>query len=111
MKNKDCELVKDLLPSYVDGLTSDETNEFIESHVKECPECKALLNDMKRETVAAETVKSKKFVKFAKKYKKKLHKEKSSRESTRNRDPHVSIPRRPIETWSWKAPGEHSHSW
>lgn len=72
MKNKDCELVKDLLPSYVDGLTSDETNEFIESHVKECPECKALLNDMKRETVAAETVKSKKFVKFAKKYKKKL---------------------------------------
>ena len=47
MKNKDCELVKDLLPSYVDGLTSDETNEFIESHVKECPECKALLNDMK----------------------------------------------------------------
>lgn len=72
MKNKDCELVKDLLLGYADGLTSDETNEFIESHIKECPECTALLNEMKKENITDEKVKSKKFVNFAKKYKKKL---------------------------------------
>ena len=28
-----CEIVQDLLPSYVDGLTSDETNEAVKDHL------------------------------------------------------------------------------
>ncbi len=41
MKNNiPCEVVKDLLPSYIDGLTSDVTNEFIKEHLSECEECK-----------------------------------------------------------------------
>lgn len=42
-----CEVVRDLLPSYVDGLTSDVTNEEIASHLSYCKECERLYNEMK----------------------------------------------------------------
>ncbi len=35
----DCYIVKDLLPSYVDKLTSDETCKDIEEHLEECKNC------------------------------------------------------------------------
>ena len=31
-----CEVVQDLLPSYVDGLTSDVSNQAVEQHLKIC---------------------------------------------------------------------------
>ena len=31
-----CCIVRDLLPGYIDGLTSSETNEEIERHLEEC---------------------------------------------------------------------------
>lgn len=46
-----CEIIKDLLPSYVEKLTSDVTNEVVESHIAECKECKQLLDDMKQDEV------------------------------------------------------------
>lgn len=42
----DCALVKDLLPSYVDQLTSKETNEILEEHLNTCEVCKKELDDM-----------------------------------------------------------------
>lgn len=42
-----CAIVKDLLPNYLEGLTSEETNASLEAHVKECPECAALLERMR----------------------------------------------------------------
>lgn len=42
-----CEVVRDLLPSYVDGLTSNVTNEEIASHLSSCKECERLYNEMK----------------------------------------------------------------
>ncbi len=42
-----CEIIKDLLPSYIDGLTSDESNSEIEAHLKTCQECKDVLDQMK----------------------------------------------------------------
>lgn len=42
-----CEVVRDLLPTYVDGLTSDVTNEEIASHLSSCKECEKLYNEMK----------------------------------------------------------------
>lgn len=40
MKAKlNCEIVKDLLPSYIDRLTSETTNEAVEAHLAECEEC------------------------------------------------------------------------
>lgn len=35
-----CEVVKDLLPSYIDGLTSSVTNEEIKEHLDQCADCK-----------------------------------------------------------------------
>ena len=49
MRNKDCKVVQDLLPNYIEKLTSEETNKFIEEHLQECPECKAMLESMKAE--------------------------------------------------------------
>lgn len=40
MKNDlTCALVQDLLPSYIEGLTADETNQAIERHLENCPDC------------------------------------------------------------------------
>ncbi|MGN0132514.1 MAG: DUF4825 domain-containing protein [Lachnospiraceae bacterium] len=48
MKNKiPCEVIRDLLPSYIDGLTSDITNAEIKTHMKECASCKDVLDAMK----------------------------------------------------------------
>ena len=52
MKNNlPCEVVQDLLPSYVDGLTSGKTNELVEEHVEECHECNSILKGMRVELV------------------------------------------------------------
>lgn len=40
MKNDlTCAVVRDLLPSYVEGLTSEETNQAVEAHLADCPDC------------------------------------------------------------------------
>lgn len=42
MKNDlTCGVVRDLLPSYVEGMTSDETNAAVEAHLAACPDCAA----------------------------------------------------------------------
>ena len=38
--NLKCEIVKDLLPSYIEGLTSEVTNKEVKEHLDECKECK-----------------------------------------------------------------------
>lgn len=48
MKNDlTCEVVQDLLPSYVDGLTSDVSNQAVEEHLKTCESCLKLYREMK----------------------------------------------------------------
>ena len=47
MKMKECKIIQDLLPSYIDGLTNSETNLFIEEHIKECENCKKEFENMK----------------------------------------------------------------
>ena len=48
MENKiSCEIVRDLLPSYVDNLTSEVTNQAIETHIAKCSECKEAVLLMK----------------------------------------------------------------
>lgn len=43
----DCAIVRDLLPSYADGLTSDVTNRAVEAHLKDCESCSEILRRMK----------------------------------------------------------------
>ena len=55
MKNKiPCELIRDLFPSYIDDLTSNVTNEFIEEHLSECEACRCVLESMKEPTTETE---------------------------------------------------------
>lgn len=39
-----CEIIKDLLPLYVDGLTSEYSKKEIDNHLYECEECKERYN-------------------------------------------------------------------
>ena len=41
-----CHIVKDLLPSFVDGLTSKETARAVEDHLEGCPDCRAVRDAM-----------------------------------------------------------------
>ena len=50
-KNVNCKIVQDLLPNYIEGLTNEETNEYIENHLKECSECKEILKEMGEEII------------------------------------------------------------
>lgn len=76
MKNKlPCELIQDLFPSYIDGLTSDVTNEIIEEHVEDCHQCKQILTEMKEELAEpVKKIEEKKEIDFLKKTRKKTYK-------------------------------------
>lgn len=39
IKINDCDIIKDLLPSYAEGLTNKTTNAIIEEHLKDCSGC------------------------------------------------------------------------
>ena len=44
---KDCAIIQDLLPTYVDGLASDATSAMIEKHIAVCEECRRMLESMR----------------------------------------------------------------
>lgn len=46
-----CEIIRDLLPTYIDGLTSDESNKEIHEHMENCEDCRKALEQMKREVM------------------------------------------------------------
>ena len=41
-----CEIIRDLLPLYIDVLTSKESNQEIEKHLKNCEECQKYYQEM-----------------------------------------------------------------
>lgn len=45
-----CEIIRDLMPIYIDNLTSDESNMEIEEHLKVCSECSEIYNLMITDT-------------------------------------------------------------
>ncbi|MGN0135302.1 zf-HC2 domain-containing protein, partial [Anaerotignum sp.] len=49
-----CEIIRDLLPSYMDGLTSEESNMEIETHMEGCELCSEILQQMRKEMEAKE---------------------------------------------------------
>lgn len=68
MKNNlPCDIVLDLMPSYIDGLTRETTNAAIGEHLKNCESCKKSYNDMKEPEVVTTTVEEKKEIDFLKK--------------------------------------------
>ena len=47
MTDLPCELVRDLLPTYLDGLASEVSAGLIEAHLASCPDCRAALERMR----------------------------------------------------------------
>lgn len=45
-----CDLIRDLLPLYVDGAASEESARKVEEHVARCPDCRRALEDMRAPT-------------------------------------------------------------
>lgn len=42
-----CEIVQDLLPSYIDGLTNESTTESVDAHLQTCEVCREMHEDMR----------------------------------------------------------------
>ena len=42
-----CELFRDLYDLYEDGICSDDSKNFVEEHLSECKECRALIQAKK----------------------------------------------------------------
>lgn len=45
-----CDIVKDLIPLYIDGCCSEESEKVVEEHIDGCDDCKKLFEDMKLPT-------------------------------------------------------------
>lgn len=71
-EKKDCKIVQDLLPNYIDKLTSKETNTYIEEHVNSCKDCKKILDAMQKDIQVQEKKLEKKKVEYIKKYNRRL---------------------------------------
>ena len=54
MRNK-CNIIRDLLPLYVEDMVSADSASFVNEHLSECPSCKAEYKNMKK-TNAWETI-------------------------------------------------------
>lgn len=63
----ECDTVRDLLPVYIDKMTSEATNQAIEEHLHDCRECTAVLEQMQRPIPADTAPEVKDFKKFLKK--------------------------------------------
>ena len=69
---KDCKIVQDLLPNYIENLTSEETNLFIEKHLNECEDCKKIYETMKKDYKIENEKRDGREVEYIKKYNKKM---------------------------------------
>ena len=66
-----CEVIRDLLPSYIDELTSETTNRVIREHLESCEDCRAVYASMHApESMPEQNVQERKEIDFLKKNKK-----------------------------------------
>lgn len=74
MKEKrNCRIIQDLLPTYIEKLTSQETNSYIEEHLKDCSECSKILINMKKNIKIENNKVDKTEINYFKKYNKKIN--------------------------------------
>ena len=70
MKELECDVIQDLLPSYVDKISSNATNKVVEEHIEKCIKCKNDLNNMTKEMNAKLTKNKEERINYLKGYKK-----------------------------------------
>ena len=51
MKMVSCNIIKDILPLYLDGVVSDDTKKMVEEHLKECDQCRNEAMTLKQDVV------------------------------------------------------------
>lgn len=71
-ERKNCKIVQDLLPNYIERLTNDVTNQYIEEHISTCAECKEVFDNMQKEFRLNDSKRDNREVKYIKKFSKKL---------------------------------------
>ncbi len=54
MENKNCDIVKDLIPSYAEGICSQATKEYVEEHLESCGNCRQVLEVYKANVLTGE---------------------------------------------------------
>lgn len=69
MSKLSCHVVQDLLPTYADKLTSEETSRDIEEHFAECSECAQIYHAMQDDEINIQTEQSKRDINYLKKIK------------------------------------------
>ena len=72
-KKKECRIIEDLLPNYIEGLTNEVTNEFVENHLKECPTCKTEKQRMTEKIETKDIHNQQKEIDYMKKYRRKMN--------------------------------------
>lgn len=66
-----CEIIRDLIPNYIEGLTSEESNYEIEKHLEVCMECSKCLEEMRQNIVTPKAeMQEKTYVQILKKIRK-----------------------------------------
>lgn len=70
---RECKIIQDLLPNYIENLTTKETKAYIEEHLEKCQSCKQVLERMKQEFNLNITKKDNREVKYIKKFNKKIN--------------------------------------
>jgi hypothetical protein len=48
MKSVNCDVIQDLLPSYLDKISSESTNKLVEEHLQSCEKCQEALQSMSK---------------------------------------------------------------
>lgn len=70
-EKKECKIVQDLLPNYIEKVTTEETNGYIENHLKTCKECPKVYSTMSENLNTKPTIEEKE-VRYMKKFHKQL---------------------------------------
>lgn len=71
MKYLECDVIQDLLPSFSDKISSKATNKLVEEHLKQCENCKIVLENMNKEIEVSYTDNQDEKIDYLKGYKKK----------------------------------------
>ncbi len=56
MNNVYCNIIKDILPLYIDNLISEDTRKFVENHIQNCDECRKELSLLKTDLNVPEVI-------------------------------------------------------
>ena len=67
-EKKDCKIIQDLLPNYIEKLTSDDTNKYVDEHLNECADCKKIYENMEKDFKFNNAKRDDREVKYLKKY-------------------------------------------